>query len=157
MNEKPCCKPCCPPHCQNDQLAYALYFQPSVLSNDAPFDGVALSEIGAESIGDFFSDGSTIQILKPGVYLVTYTIHLPASTAVDTTFALQANRQNIPSTVRTVTKTATGSTSSITAQAILETNTPVALRLSSSSQITITGTANETLASLAITQLVSCS
>lgn len=156
MNEKSCCKPCCPPPRQPEPMAYALYYQTNRLSNSAPFDGIDLPEIAAESNGDFYSDGSTFQILKPGVYLVTYIIHIPAAVAVNTTFALQVNRQNVASTVRAVAKTATDTPHSVTAQAILEANAPIALRLSSSSLITITGAATETVASLSITQLAKC-
>ncbi len=156
MNEKSCCKPCCPPPHQPEPMAYALYYQTNLLSNSAPFDGIDLPEIAAESNGDFYSDGSTFQILKPGVYLVTYIIHIPAAVAVNTTFALQVNRQNVASTVRTVAKTATDTPHSVTAQAILEASAPIALRLSSSSLITITGAATETVASLSITQLAKC-
>ena len=158
MKEKSCCKPCCPPPHQSERelMAYALYYQTNLLSNSAPFDGVALPEVAAQSNGDFYSDGSTFQILKPGVYLVTYVINIPAAVAVNTTFALQVNRQNMASTVRAVAKTATDTPHTVTAQAILEADAPIALRLSSSSLITITGAATETVASLSITQLAKC-
>lgn len=158
MNERSCCKPNCPQPqpMPTGCMAYALYHQNNILSNNAPFDGIALSETAAESFGDFYSDGSSFQILKPGVYLISYIVNIPAAVAVNTTFALQVNRQNVPSTVRNVAKIATDTPHTITAQAILETNTPVALRLSSSSLLTITGTAVETLASLSIQQLSCC-
>ena len=155
MNERSCCKPNCPQSqpMPTGGMAYALYHQNNILSNNAPFDGIAVSETAAESFGDFYSDGSSFQILKPGVYLISYIVNIPAAVAVNTTFALQVNRQNVPSTVRNVAKTATDTPHTITAQTIVETNTPVALRLSSSSLLTITGTAVETLASLSIQQL----
>ncbi len=156
MNEKQCCKPYYPPVNQNDSLTYALYYQTGMLVNGAPFDGVTLSEVGAESRGSYFTDGSTFQILKPGVYLATYVIHIPAAAAVDTTFALQVNRQNADSTVRTVTKTAVDTPVSVTAQTIIEADSPVALRLSSSSPIAVAGVDDETVASLSIVQLVAC-
>lgn len=146
MNEKSCCKPCGP----SEPMAFALYYQTNLLSNCAPFDGIQLSETAAQSDGDFYSDGRTFQILRPGIYLVAYTIHIPAAVAVNTTFALQANRQNVASTVRTVAKTATGTPHAVTAQAILEVTAPMTLRLSSSSLITVTGAATETVASLSI-------
>ncbi len=156
MNEKQCCKPYYPPMSQNDQMAYALYYQTGLLVNGAPFDGVTLSEIDAETRGAFFSDGNTFQILRAGVYLATYMIHIPAAATVDTTFALQVNRQNADSTVRIVTKTAIDTPVTVTAQTIIEADSPVALRLSSSNPIAVTGTADETVASLSIVQLVSC-
>lgn len=159
MHEKCCkpnCPPPCPPPCPSEQMAYALYYQTNLLSNSAPYDGIDLSETAAESFGDFYSDGNSFQILKPGVYLVTYIINVPSAIAVNTTFALQANRQNIASTVRPVSKTATDTPHTITAQAIIDTNAPVALRLSSSSLITVTGAATETVASLSIVQLAKC-
>lgn len=156
MNEKPCCKPCCPPSCQSAQLAHALFFQTGLLANNAPFDGITLSETAAETFGDFFSDGSTFQILKPGVYLVTYIVNIPAAATLNTTFALQVNRQDVASTVRVIAKTSIDTPHTVTAQAIIEASAPIALRLSSSSQLTITGAATETMASLSIVQLVKC-
>ncbi len=157
MNEKQCCKPYYPPmNNQNDNLAYALYYQTGMLVNGAPFDGVTLAEVEAETRGSFFSDGSTFQILKPGVYLATYMIHIPAAATVDTTFALQVNRQNADSTVRTVTKTAVDTPVTVTAQTIIEADTPVALRLSSSNLVSAAGIADETVASLSIVQLAAC-
>lgn len=165
MNERQCCKPCCPQQnaapvqnmpCASSCAAYALYQQTNLLSNSAPYDGINLSEVTAQSCGDFYSDGSTFQILKPGVYLITYIVNIPATVAVNTTFALQANRQNVPGTVRPVTKTATDAPYTAVAQTILEANAPVALRLSSSTQVTITGAATETMASLSIYRLVQC-
>lgn len=157
MNDRACCNKssCNPPH-TFESMAYASYYQTNLLSNSAPFDGVDLSETAAESPCDFYSDGSTFQILKPGVYLVTYMIHIPASVAVNTTFSLQMNRQNVLGTVHPVAKTTTDTPYTLTAQTILETTTPVALRLSSSSLITITGAATETMASLSIQQLAKC-
>lgn len=159
MNEK-YCKPNhplpCPPPCPVEQMAYALYYQTNLLSNSAPYDGIDLSETAAESFGDFYSDGNTFQILKPGIYWISYIINIPSAIAANTTFALQANRQNIASTVRPVSKTATDTPHTITAQTILETSSPVALRLSSSSLVTITGAATETVASLSIIQLAKC-
>lgn len=153
---KPNCQPPCPPPCPQEQMAYAMYYQNNLLSNSAPYDGIDLSETAAESFGDFYSDGNTFQILKPGVYWVSYTINIPSAVAANTTFALQANRQNIAGTVRPVSKTATDTPHTITAQTIIDTTTPLALRLSSSSLITITGAATETVASLTIIQLAKC-
>jgi hypothetical protein len=137
-------------------MAHALYYQTSQLSNQTACDGITLSEVAAESCGDFCTDGNTFQIRKPGVYLVTYVINIPSTMAVNTTFALQVNRQNVASTVRPVVKVATDSTLSITAQAILAVSTPVTLRIASSSLITVTGAATETMASLSIIQLTQC-
>lgn len=87
MNERSCCKPNCPQPqpMPTGGMAYALYHQNNILSNNAPFDGIALSETAAESFGDFYSDGSSFQILKPGVYLISYIVNIPAAVAVNTT------------------------------------------------------------------------
>lgn len=156
MNEKQCGKPHSLPPRQSEPepTAYALYYQTNLLSNRVPFGGVILSEIAAETEGHFCSDGNVFQIVKPGVYLVSYIINIPASVAVNTIFMLQQNKQNVAGTVRPVAKTATDTPHTVTAQTILAVQRPTILQLVSSSLLTISGAATETLATLLFQQLV---
>ena len=156
MNEKQCGKPHSlqPRQSEPEPTAYALYDQTNLLNNRVPFGGVILSETSAETEGRFCSDGNFFQIVKPGVYLVSYIINIPASVAVNTIFMLQQNKQNVAGTVRPVAKTATDTPHTVTAQTILAVQRPTTLQLVSSSLLTISGAATETLATLLFQQLV---
>lgn len=132
--------------------AYALYYQLDEITVAAN-DGIDFPLTAAESTGDFLSDGNQVQILQPGVYHISYIINIPAETAVTTTFALQANRQNVTGTERVIAKTGVDTPTAVTAETILTVCTPVSIRVISTAAITITGEEDEVLASLYIEQL----
>ena len=142
----------CPPH-RPSHCAYALFYQLEEI-NVAANDGIDFPITAAASAGDFTSDGNQVQILNPGVYYISYTIHIPAGNDVNTTFALQTNRQNVAGTERVVNIDAAGSASlTVTAETILTVCGPISVRVASSSAATITGAENEALATLFIHQL----
>jgi len=132
--------------------AYALYYQLETVTTAAN-DGIDFPLTAAESAGDFLSDGNQIQILQPGVYHITYAINIPAETALTTTFALQANRQNVAGTERVIAKTGVDTPITAAAETILTVCTPVSIRVVSSAAIALVGEADEVLASLFIEQL----
>ena len=133
-------------------LAYALYYQLETLTVAAN-DGIDFPLTTAESAGDFLSDGNQVQILQPGVYHISYRINIPAETTVTTTFALQANRQNVAGTERAIAKTGVDTPTTVTAETILTVCTPVSIRVISTTAVTIIGEEDEVLASLLIEQL----
>ena len=133
-------------------LAYALYYQLDEITVAAN-DGIDLPLTAAESAGDFLSDGNQVQILQPGVYHISYRINIPAETTVTTTFALQANRQNVAGTERAIAKTGVDTPTTVTAETILTVCTPVSIRVISTTAVTIIGEEDEVLASLLIEQL----
>ena len=171
MQERHCNKNCCTPQAaqnttpgcaqqnygqQNAKnlcgLAYALYYQLETLTVAAN-DGIDFPLTAAESAGDFLSDGNQVQILQPGVYHISYRINIPAETTVTTTFALQANRQNVAGTERAIAKTGVDTPTTVTAETILTVCTPVSIRVISTTAVTIIGEEDEVLASLFIEQL----
>ena len=171
MQERHCNKNCCTPQAaqnttpgcaqqnygqQNAKnlcgLAYALYYQLETLTVAAN-DGIDFPLTAAESAGDFLSDGNQVQILQPGVYHISYRINIPAETTVTTTFALQANRQNVTGTERAIAKTGVDTPTTVTAETILTVCTPVSIRVISTTTVTIIGEEDEVLASLLIEQL----
>ena len=171
MQERHCNKNCCTPQAaqnttpgcaqqnygqQNAKnlcgLAYALYYQLETLTVAAN-DGIDFPLTAAESAGDFLSDGNQVQILQPGVYHISYRINIPAETTVTTTFALQANRQNVAGTERAIAKTGVDTPTTVTAETILTVCTPVSIRVISTTAVTIIGEEDEVLASLLIEQL----
>ena len=171
MQERHCNKNCCTPQAaqnttpgcaqqnygqQNAKnlcgLAYALYYQLETLTVAAN-DGIDFPLTAAESAGDFLSDGNQVQILQPGVYYISYIVNVPAETTLTTTFALQANRQNVSGTERAIAKTGVDTPTTVTAATILTVCTPVSIRVTSTTATTITGEEDEVLASLFIEQL----
>ena len=153
MQERHCNKNCCTPQSgQSSNLAYALYYQLENISVAAN-DGIDFPLTAAESAGNFLSDGNQVQILKPGVYYVHYIVHLPAEEPLTTTFALQANRQNVTGTERSVSQTATSSAVTVIAETMLNVCTPVSIRVVSTAAAAITGEEGEVLSSLLIVQL----
>ena len=70
-----------------------------------------------------------------------------------TTFALQANRQNVTGTERAIAKTGVDTPTTVTAETILTVCTPVSIRVISTPAVTIIGEEDEVLASLLIEQL----
>ena len=171
MQERHCNKNCCTPQAaqnttpgcaqqnygqQNAKnlcgLAYALYYQLETLTVAAN-DGIDFPLTTAESAGDFLSDGNQVQILQPGVYHISYRINIPAETTVTTTFALQANRQNVAGTERAIAKTGVDTPTTVTAETILTVCTPVSIRVISTAAVTIIGEEDEVLASLYVKQL----
>ena len=171
MQERHCNKNCCTPQAaqnttpgcaqqnygqQNAKnlcgLAYALYYQLETLTVAAN-DGIDFPLTAAESAGDFLSDGNQVQILQPGVYHISYRINIPAETTVTTTFALQANRQNVTGTERAIAKTGVDTPTTVTAETILTVCTPVSIRVISTTAVTIIGEEDEVLASLYVKQL----
>ena len=161
MQERHCNKNCCTPsgqnnppqcHTQNNGMAYALYYQTDTLTVAAN-DGIDFPLTAAESTGDFLSDGNQIQILQPGVYQITYIINIPTETAVTTTFALQVNRQNVPSTERAIAKTGVDTPSTVIAQTIITVCNPVSIRVLSTAAVDLVGEEDDVLASLYIQQL----
>ena len=171
MQERHCNKNCCTPQAaqnttpgcaqqnygqQNAKnlcgLAYALYYQLETLTVAAN-DGIDFPLTAAESAGDFLSDGNQVQILQPGVYHISYRINIPAETTVTTTFALQANRQNVAGTERAIAKTGVDTPTTVTTETILTVCTPVSIRVISTAAVTIIGEEDEVLASLYVKQL----
>lgn len=171
MQERHCNKSCCTPQSaqnttpgcpaqnqgqqnnkSNSNRAYALYYQLETITAAAN-DSIDFPLSAAVSAGDFLSDGSQIQILQPGVYHIAYTINIPAETALTTTFALQANRQNVPGTERTIAKTGVDTPTTVTADTIITVCNPISIRVVSTAAITITGEEDEVLATLYIEQL----
>ena len=132
--------------------AYALYYQLEDITAAAN-DGIDFPLTAAESTGDFLSDGNQVQILQPGVYHISYIINIPAETTLTTTFALQANRQNIPGTERAIAKTGADTPATVIAETILTVCSPISIRVVSTAAATITGEEDEVLASLYIEQL----
>ena len=171
MQERHCNKNCCTPQAAQNKtpgcaqqnygqqnaknlcgLAYALYYQLETLTVAAN-DGIDFPLTAAESAGDFLSDGNQVQILQPGVYHISYRINIPAETTVTTTFALQANRQNVTGTERAIAKTGVDTPTTVTAETILTVCTPVSIRVISTTAVTIIGEEDEVLASLYVKQL----
>lgn len=140
----------CTPNRRN--LAYALYYQLDGITVAAN-DGINFPLIAAESTNDFLSDGNQVQILQSGVYHISYIVNIPAETTLTTTFALQANRQNISGTERVIAKTGTDTPVTATAEIILSVCNPVSIRVVSTTATTITGESDEVMASLFIQQL----
>lgn len=170
MQERHCNKNCCTPQSSQNttpqscgqtntpsfhnkaRCAYALYYQLENITVAAN-DGIDFPLTAAESAGDFLSDGNQVQILQPGVYYISYTVNIPADTALTTTLALQANRQNVAGTERALTQVTTAASTSAAAETILTVCSPVSIRVVSTSALTITGEEDEVLASLYIQQL----
>lgn len=163
MQERHCNKNCCTPpsnpnatqqnHTSNRcNLAYALYYQLDGITVAAN-DGINFPLTAAESTNDFLSDGNQVQIFQPGVYHVSYIVNVPAETTLTTTLALQANRQNISGTKRTIAKTGTDMPITVTAETILTVCNPISIRVASTAAIAVTGEEDEVMASLLIQQL----
>ncbi|MBQ3509826.1 MAG: hypothetical protein IJA90_07425 [Peptococcaceae bacterium] len=146
-----CCQPSGSAH-QNGP-AYALYYQTETLFNTAANSSIDITQTAEETAGAFYSDGSQVQILRPGTYHIVYTVNLPAETVITTTFALQANRQAIEGTSRAVAKTGADTPTTITGETILEVCAPVAVRVVSTALLDVTGEEDEVLATLFIQQL----
>ena len=132
--------------------AYALYYQLEDITVAAN-DGIDFPLTAAESAGDFLSDGSQVQILQPGIYHISYIVNIPAEATLTTTFALQANRQNIAGTERAIAKTGVDTPTTVTAETILTVCTPISIRVISTAAVTFAGDEDEVLASLYIEQL----
>lgn len=135
-----------------DNYAYALYYQLENITVTAN-DSIDFPLTAAESTGDFLSDGNQVQILRPGVYYVSYVINIPAETTLTSTFALQTNRQNVLGTERAIAKTGVDTPTTVTAETILTVCTPISVRVTSTAAVTIIGEEDEVLASLFIKQL----
>lgn len=146
-----CCQPSGSMHPSGP--AYALYYQPETLFNTAANGSIDITQAAAESAGAFYSDGSQVQILRPGMYYIRYTVNIPTETALSTTFALQANRQAIEGTSRSIAKTGTDTPTVVIGETILEVCAPVAVRVVSSALLDVTGEEEEVLATLFIQQL----
>ena len=147
-----CCQPSGSMHLSCP--AYALYYQVGTLFNTAAGGSIDITQTEAETAGAFYADGSQVQILHPGTYYIRYTVNIPAETTLTTTFALQANRQTIDGTSRSIAKTGVDTPSAVIGETILEVCSPVAVRVVSSTLLDITGEAEEdVLASLFIQQL----
>ena len=147
---------CCPPSGSMHLgcPAYALYYQVGTLFNTAAGGSIDITQTEAETAGAVYTDGSQVQILHPGTYYIRYTVNIPAAAALTTTFALQANRQTIDGTSRSITKTGIDTPVAITGETIQEVSSPVAVRVVSTAQLDITGEdAEDVLASLFIQQL----
>lgn len=147
-----CCQPSGSMH--SSCPAYALYYQIETLFNTAAGGSLDITQTAAETAGAFYTDGSQVQILHPGTYYIRYTVNIPAATVLTTTFALQANRQTIDGTSRSITKTGTDTPATVIGETILEVCSPVAVRVVSSVLLDITGeNAEDVLAALFIQQL----
>lgn len=146
-----------PPHdpcviCPKYASVYAYYSQNGRLYNSALFGGIRFENEPVETEG-FYYDTGVVQIVQPGTYLITYFVNFPASAAVNTVLAIQANNQNVSGLVRSVQKSVTGVPFTAAAQAIVTFQALTALRLSSSSVLDITLMPEETAASLSIIKL----
>lgn len=163
MQERYCNKNCCTSASSQNtaqqtntsnrrNLAYALYYQLENITVAAN-DGINFPLTAAESTNDFLSDGNQVQICQPGVYHISYQVNVPAETTLTTTFALQANRQNVTGTERAIAKTGTDTPLPVSAEIILTVCNPISIRVVSSTATTLTGTDDEVMASLFIQQL----
>lgn len=147
-----CCQPSGSMHANCP--AYALYYQLETLFNTAANGSIDITQTAAETAGAFYSDGSQVQILHPGTYYIRYTVNIPAATALTTIFALQANRQTIDGSSRSIAKTGTDTPTTVIGETILEVCSPVAVRVVSSALLDITGEdEDDVLAALFIQQL----
>mgnify|MGYP001624980345 CR=1 FL=1 len=89
--------------------------------------------------------------VTPGIYAVSYNVYVPEGIALNTSFFLQADGVNVPSSVVYVNHTADDPSITYSGQALIEVGcSPVSLRLSSSEIINYSTFDSSALASIII-------
>ncbi len=88
-----------------------------------------------------------------GTYMVTYSVNLPANEAVTSQFYLQLNGQTIPASVRDVVSTADTTTTSVTAQLLIQAPANSLLSLASANAVTIATPGYPNMFTLSIVRL----
>lgn len=142
------CWNCC--NTESEQKEYGFFYDSSIY-NTALYGGLNFTKPPIKT-DKLYIDDNIITIFKAGVYLVSYLVHFPAQENISTILSLQVNGNNYPGTIRIVDKEE-GYLYTEAAQTILIVENITSMRLSSSEILNIIGTENDTLVSLAITQL----
>lgn len=153
MGNEDCCR-CCYIVCPQRQVEkeHGFFYSTQTARNSALYGGLRFTEQSNVTEG-IVSDEDIIDINKPGMYFIIYTIFLPAGTTVNTKFVVQLNNQNIEGTVRNINQTSSQLPTTITAHTIIDVDAPSRLRLSSSRIISISGQNNDTMVSITIVQI----
>lgn len=158
MSEKKCCCkpiPTPPPvECPCEYSEYALFFSDGRLYNSALEGGIFFSEDSISTSG-FYQDANIIQILTAGTYIARYILTVPQNETISTTISLQINNEKAEGTIKNFTKNITGITGTISGETIFTVERYASVRLSSSKIINISGSENETLATLVFIKLSS--
>ncbi len=120
---------CCPP-----PFAYLTQTDAFTIAAGVPvpFTGNALLSGGMS-----FCNG-LLELPAPGVYRVSYTLHIPAGSVVDTTVVIRVGGVDIAGTQQTITSALGGQRFEVTGQAIFEISAPAALGLFSTNAFALT-------------------
>ena len=138
--------------CPGISRGYAYFSQNNRLYNSALYGGIRLENPPIQTEGIHYDTG-IVSILKPGSYLITYMVHFPEDSTVDTTLEIQIDNRAVTGTVCNVRKSLTGIPYTAAAQVIYHVENYVTLRLSSSKVVDITASPDSTVASLSILEL----
>lgn len=140
---------CCPGKEPACNAVYFTAWQTGTLFNNDFNEGLVFQNYN-NSKGFCYSNNS-ISIFTPGIYAVSYNVYVPEGIALNTSFFLQADGVNVPSSVVYVNHTADDPSITYSGQALIEAGcSPVSLRLSSSEIINYSTFDSSALASLII-------
>ncbi len=140
---------CCPGKESVNGAVYFSAWQTGTLFNNELNGGLVFQNYNNSK--GFCFQNNTVTIFSSGAYVIRYNIYVPSGVTLNTTFSLQADGINIPSSVIKVNHTASDSAAVYTAQAIIEVGCmPVGIRLSSSEIINYSTVDASTLANLEI-------
>lgn len=101
---------------------------------------------------DFDVNSGMITVKEAGTYLATYTVRVPADTALDTTVTLNVDDASQSSAITEIACAGTG-TSAYMAQAIFDAPRGATVALRSSAPITMTETSMQPMFTLSLVQL----
>ena len=102
---------------------------------------------------DFEVNSGLITLENEGTYLATYTVQVPADTALDTLITLNVDGASQSAAATQVTTEAGAATASFTGQAIFEAGEGATVSLRTSEAINITGTATQPMFTLTLVRL----
>lgn len=137
---------------ENSSKEYAFFSQQGHLYNSVLLGGIRLDGVSHHTPA-FSYDAGTVRILKSGTYLITYIVNIPQGETPDTAFVLQANKESVTGTSRTLQKNALNAPYTCTVQVILKLEADTDIQLSSFKIIDITTPIDNTVASLTILEL----
>lgn len=158
-NTSNCCDNCGCSCCDCNDCCGPVY---GVFTASAPLNAGAGTLIPITAASDnscgnscgFSVSGGTITLQQSGAYLVTYTLRVPAQTAVNTTISLNLNGvAQTAASLNVVTSASNTDTSTHTAQTILCVSAGDTLSLSTSAALNITGTAGQPLVTLSLIKI----
>ncbi len=147
------CSPCLPqPAVPQPLSSYGCFTASGTLTAAA---GGGIPFTAQNFAGDVTASGNNIVLQQPGAYLVTYSLNLPPSAALNTVLNLSLNGTPVAGTQIRVNKTDTTSPHTVYGQAILTVaSAPAALQLITSADVNLTvETGTDILGSLVVVKL----